>query len=392
MGLAKEPIKMKELIVRTPSLTSYYAGGDYWSNVDELVANAKKSGFEAISILVRTVDDDCEIGAMMYESNVPFTYSYSCGDTVWNDEMLQYLIDAVHNAGMLAYAWFTSFNDNGYYSAFEESRTQPDLGEEFGKFVSPANDDVRAHELAIIKEFMIDKGFGFDGIRLDYLRYQSEEQPQDVAAVAKYDELYQKNLLQVISDRQGEVENWEQFLRWRASLLLSFTEEVKNLIGDSKRLGAYLMPHSGISEGGYITPNYAGNSYPNCWSGVDFELYKSLDMDIIPMLYWNDFHPIYEGDSKWDWVGGSMEHTQEFVSPNSNYMPCMSLSYENDEWAEAINIMRANNLTDIVVFHWAGGGYDQAVFDKINEIKHDANSGTGISITTDGNNATTLNS
>jgi hypothetical protein len=306
--------------------------------------------------------------------------------------MLQYLIDAVHNAGMLAYAWFTSFNDNGYYSAFEESRTQPDLGEEFGKFVSPANDDVRAHELAIIKEFMIDKGFGFDGIRLDYLRYQSEEQPQDVAAVAKYDELYQKNLLQVISDRQGEVENWEQFLRWRASLLLSFTEEVKNLIGDSKRLGAYLMPHSGISEGGYITPNYAGNSYPNCWSGVDFELYKSLDMDIIPMLYWNDFHPIYEGDSKWDWVGGSMEHTQEFVSPNSNYMPCMSLSYENDEWAKAINIMRANNLTDIVVFHWAGGGYDQAVFDKINEIKHDANSGTGISITTDGNNATTLNS
>lgn len=370
ISFATDAIKMKEFIIRTPSLSPHYWSGTYEDHVDHIVSNASSLGMEVISLIVRSVDDDVDKGAMMYASTLPNTHSYNGGYGAWGDDRITYFVNKIHAAGMEAHAWFPVFNDADLYDAFPAYRTIPDLHEANGKFCTPADTNVRKRQLALIKEFMIDKGFGFDGIRLDFLRYQDEQQPRGPVAVSLYNDLYGKSLDQVIGDRHGNRPNWEEYLLWRAELLSSFAGEVKDLLGSGKRLGAYLMPHSGVSDEGYLTlPNY-----PSCWSGIDFEMYEQYSMDIIPMVYWTDFEiPDYTPSQKWDWVDASMRNTKSFVEPRSEYIPCFSLSYPNDEWMEGITRMRNNDLTDITVFYWAGGGYTQDLFDRLATITTDAN-------------------
>lgn len=359
-------VKIKELIIRTPSLEPcYWAGpGTYYDHVDEIVHNATNLKIEILSILVRTVDDNFDRGAMMYSSTLPNTHSYNCGSGQWNDSKLQYLINKAHSAGLKVYAWFPVFNDADLWDAYPEYRLQPVNYSELptGKFCSPANTNVRNRELACINEFMNTKGFGFDGIRLDYLRYQSEDQDQSTYAANEYMSLYGKNITNVINNGWNNYSDYTQYLNWRARKLVTFVTQVKSIVGPNKKIGCYLMPHSGVDPSGY---------YYEPWSGVDYELFETLKVDVIPILYWNDFS--VHGYTKFGWVNGSMANTQDFIQPGSVYLPCFSLVYPENEWQTAIDYMKQNNLCDIVVFHWGGGGYLQTLFNKMKNILNTAN-------------------
>ncbi len=360
------------IIVRPESLTESFVGignGTFYDNVDCLARRAIAAGVRAVYIEMRAVDpSDANLsqkGHLYFaaESHPDLIatnhFVSSLGENFGDGALMTYLVETLHRSGLLVFAWMPVFND---YVVWQDPqyRSEPVRASQINErgFVSTTNTTVKAHELAIIDQLL--KKFRFDGINLDYLRYQIDEQPQEPSADTTFRSLYGTPIA-VPAESGGDHPLWKNYLDFRAAALTSFASDAKNIANAQRDIefGAFLMPHSvktsandGDTWGYYASP----------WSGVDFRKMTAVGMNLMPMVYWNNGweDPYTRNEFNNRVLGNTNELAQ--LNPASTTIPVYSLHYPHEELINAFELAKRNDVADVSLFFWGdwcnGGAFD----------------------------------
>lgn len=355
-AFAQNWMGVHSIFIRPDSLTEAHTGmgnGTYTDNVDDLVANAKAAGVRALYVEMRAAEvssvNDSEVGHLYFQADphpdivaaAAQTFVSSFGESFGaNDSFfVRYLIDEAHAAGLQVYADFPTFLDTLLWEQGSVYRSQPECCED--GFVSVVDPAVRNHQLELIRQIVT--RFPFDGINLDYIRYQIEEQPQGSAADSQFNNLYGVSISDPAQNGRGS-QYWDEYLAFRADALISFIEEVRDMANALRpmEIGGFMMPHSAKTAG--------VDGYPdNPWAGVDYDKMAALGLNLMPMVYWGDDLNWYLPGTKDDFTdavtANVLGHAQNH--PGAQAVPTYSLVYPESEVINALQIARDNGVYDL---------------------------------------------
>ncbi|MGB1014389.1 MAG: hypothetical protein ACPG4T_09680 [Nannocystaceae bacterium] len=368
-----EWVDVHSVIVRPEALTNSFIGsGNYSDHVEAFVDGAKAAGARAVYIEMRAVDpsgNNPEQTGHMYfplEEDPALlahdTFVSHVGEDFGAQDgaMMRQLVDAVHARGMQAYAWLPIFRDHEVHALGPPYVTEPDNLEP--DFVSIFQSDVQGHELEVVRQVM--SRLCLAGVHLDYMRYQSDTQPQEQAASVGFEALHGVPISEPASAGKG-APLWPEYLEYRAEGLRAFGAETRSVLDTIRpaELGAFLMPHS-------LKTTVASGYADEPWSGVDYDRMASLGLMLSPMIYWG------HGDPGWtnDWMGftqGILDNLVVHVAAHANVgalaLPTYSMAYATDEIGIALGWARARGIGGVTVFYYGDWRNPQEnQFDRLN--------------------------
>ena len=353
------------MIVRPESLTNSFIGsGTYEQHVASFAAQAKAAGARAVYVELRAVDPSGNNPSQTGHMHLPLQDSPALlahdnfvshvGEDFAVDDgaMLRGLIDAIHEHGMQAYAWLPIFRDHEVYALGPPYITEPDDLEP--DFVSVFHPDVRAHELEVVRQAM--SRLCVAGLHLDYMRYQSDQQPQEQAASAGFEALHGAPISAPAGGGQGSP-LWSEYLDYRAEGLRAFAEQARQVANAVRpaELGAFLMPHS--------LKTTAHSGYPDePWSGVDYDRMAYAGLTLSPMVYWGHADPGWTDD----WMGFTQSVLDNLTAHVGNHgaagavaLPTYSMAYATEELAQALGWARARGIGGVTVFYYGDWRHPQ---------------------------------
>ncbi len=351
------------LLVRPESLTAAFMGGDWSANVAAFAADARDAGVHAVFLEMRAVDPDdtSQTGHLYFrptpdpdfiqptQTIEPFVSSLGEEFEADGNRMLHELIGACHRQGLEVCAWLPVLSDQLLYSLGPPYIMEPDRWEP--GFVTPYHSAVLAHELALVRS-VVDE-FCIEGVNLDYLRYQADEQPQDAAADAQWQLIHAGVPIATVAETGGSHPLWVDYLDFRAATLTALAAGTKAIVGSDRAVefGAFLMPHSAKTTN---SEGWPYGYYMESWSGVNYEELASVGMNLMPMVYWEypDWTSPYSAQ---EFTSRVARHSLEWASekPPSDAIPLFSYHRPTWELIQHFQLARAEGHDDISLFYWS---------------------------------------
>ena len=233
---ASVSVMPNEIIVR---LGTYFSLHDS-DEIQELINNCLKYGIPAISLMVH----DDEMGWLYYPSTVPYTQTCDgsiSGDDYTSQSYLENFIKEAHRNGIKVYAWLQMFGDKVLYDLKPEyALYRKDQSAPIVNWVSPVIDGVRNNR----KELVVDalSKFSFDGLRIDHCRYNDDWEDWSTESQSQFQ--IDTGIMPSEVSCCGN-DNWMNWIDWRANIISSFNEEVKDLAVQYisiDSIGAYIFP------------------------------------------------------------------------------------------------------------------------------------------------------
>jgi len=279
-------LRLETLLVETPGGDSSAVG----CNIDRFVNNCVASNIEGVSVELKRSDVNMnvaspQLGYLYFASNHVNTEVYT--GKGYTQTFLFDLLAKLRAAGIKTYAWWPVFNDavlalanstNALHTRFDFGSSDPNDLTVSSQFVSPHSDDVRGHQLDMINEIITHPQMaGWDGVRLDYIRFNYDEDDFSQPARNKYEQAYGFDPLYTVTSKFYEP--WKNF---RRDEITSFLQEATTLchnIDSSLDVGGYMLPFP-AHPGGFDTFQGQGN---------DFTQYYSFGFRVMPMVYWQDW-------------------------------------------------------------------------------------------------------
>ncbi|MBR4909925.1 MAG: family 10 glycosylhydrolase [Clostridia bacterium] len=155
----KEEAEAKEKIfgvwISCYELEPMLAGGNFKEEFSAAAGNSAAAGMTDAFVHVRAFGDSLFPSRFYPQNENAARYDF---------DLLRFMIDCIHNAGMRFHAWINPFRDGD------------------GSFLSPASAEVQARILGGIRE--ITEGYGVDGIHFDDYFYT--EKSSDAADYGRY--------------------------------------------------------------------------------------------------------------------------------------------------------------------------------------------------------------
>lgn len=326
-----------EIIIRTPTIPSVEEGR-------RLIAAAADAGVSTISIAFK--DDDT--GMLFYDSRLPYTETYPGHEEA---PVLHAVIEEAHARGLRVVAWVPIFNDPIAAKAMPEWRVGTWQGEHAvpsAQFVSPVREDVRQHQLSLLLEVV--ERFPVDGIRLDWVRYDTIT--QDLSTFAR--EKFKAEFGADPATLRRSDHLWPDWVEWRAGFITQFVADVVTTVpqraGRPLDIGAYLLPFSAL---------YGIEGSPE--SGQDYEALAATAITLMPMVYWQD----WSSRADWEaWTDRVLGRTLRLVG-DAEVVPVFSVT--NRAWGsrlehtenvqivhKAVSLARQRGLERISFFYYEG--------------------------------------
>lgn len=285
--------------------------------IQKMMANAKRAGITALAFDVKGVE-----GYVSYKkatiSNAPYmTETKNPNKVVSMDiDFLEEMLAEAHANGIKLYAslnFFTEGNIATDDSALDIAKNHPEWAEVFQTpedkgelksildssrkstllFVNPANEEVRAHELDLVKDVL--ENYAVDGIILDRARYDNQ--------YADFSDLSRDQFSAYLTGKGKTLQKWpddafkinpdgsmvtgQHYLEWlayRSTVIESFVSELKTLMNQYEA-----SQNRNIDLAAYVGSWYE-SYYQNGvnWADSSFEYNKRLGFPL-EELYAKDF-------------------------------------------------------------------------------------------------------
>jgi len=295
------------------------------ADVDYLISKALDTHIKGLSVLMK----DDETGLLYYEdSDVPSARSYvSAAAGPDYNSLIKYLISTAHQSGLKVYAWLPMFKDpslaglrHDLATLIKESAAAGDglsSTEASPLFVSPINPEVRNYEQKVISEVLTK--FEFDGLRLDFVRFESEF--SDLSNHTR--NLFLNSYgIDPVTIQSTDSDQWRQWMDFRALSITTFLKEVVKLvvsINPQLDVGAYILPFSASANGYYGSPQ----------TGNDYTHYAGNWIKIMPMIYWQEWAT---ADNFYSWLNETIFYANQLL--NAQVVPVFSVAdrYSSTKW------------------------------------------------------------
>jgi len=238
-------------------------------------------------------------------------------------------VDAfVFSAGIKTYAWWPVFNDavlalanptNALHTRFDFGSTNLVTS---SQFVSPHSNAVRQHQLDMISEILSHpQMMGWDGVRLDYIRFNYDEDDFSQPARDRYEEKYGVDPMDAVTSKFDQP--WKNF---RRDEITSFLQEVTTQCHSydaNLDVGGYMLPFPAHPDGFDI---FQGQ-------GNDFTQYNPFNFRVLPMIYYQDW--AMSSLNFESWTKEKMFYSVQYTLDTPAVWPTFSITTtgwcENDE-------------------------------------------------------------
>lgn len=344
---------VKALLIK-PDTFVWWHGGGWGTNVagyvrwlqDRIVALKNLGLVQGVAVAVRMNDEiaGTPYSDFFYESDLPHTALYAREG--YDENLLYEFLRAVRLAGVETYAWIPALFDpyliqsadaDASLAAMERGGSGPQGGlTSSDRFASVFRNEARERVYDIINEVLtkpeLNEVKEWDGVRLDYIRYESYQYDFSDDARAQFKAEYAGgpdpyNLAQDPTDP-----DWYDWMMFRRDAVTNFLRNATAVARSASPLGAeldvggYLLPFAapGCMEDHY----HLNNEKTYGWEqGNCYEDYAPFDFRLLPMTYWQD----WAKESNFDaWtttvVNSTVGHATGYGN-HSRATPCGSLTY-----------------------------------------------------------------
>ena len=303
------------------------------SEIQNLLNSCLEYGIPAISLMIH----DDQMGWLYYPSSVPYTQtcdgSYGGYEDYTDQTYIENFISEAHKNGIKVYAWFQMFEDKILYDLVPEFRLyNKNEVNPINNWVSPVIEGVRSNR----KEMILDalSRFSFDGLRIDHCRYNDDWEDWSSTSQSQFE--VDTGIIPSTIACCGD-SDWLNWVDWRADIISSFNEEVRNLATqyvDLDSIGAYVFPDS-ASEGEYYDSTWSGQRFEDYGTyehpGYQYPWARSYNLEIhpMPMIYWQDWS--LSSLHFQDYVNENLRHSKRLSSP-TEVIPVFSVTDNATAW------------------------------------------------------------
>jgi len=315
------------VILRLETLLTGIPGGDAAAigcKIDNFVDNCVANNVEGVSVELKRSDVNMNVaspglGHLYFESVHSNTAVYT--GKGYHESFLFDLLTKLRAEGIKTYAWWPTFNDailaqsnstNSLHTRFNFNSSDPSDLTVSTQFVSPHSDVVRSHQLDMINEILTHPSMaGWDGVRLDYIRFNYDEDDFSQPARDKYNELYGSDPLASVQSKFEE--DWKSF---RRDAITSFLQEATTLCHNydpNLDVGGYVLPF----------PAHAGGFDLFQGQGNDFTKYHSFGFRLLPMVYYQDWGTSSNFEA---WTKEKVKYSVDYSTDSPAVWPTLSIT------------------------------------------------------------------
>ena len=253
-----------------------------YREADELVQIMAENRVTLAFLLVKSDEE---------EPGLPSGYLFYPGKTApvapgFEEDILGYFLHKAQAKRIRVIAWLPVMKDAAFWQRHPEARAQAVGADgtvrELENWLSPFAPVTLNHAQAVLQEVL--NRYPFDGVVLDYIRYDDDFATVDRYARAAYQRRYGHTLrvdqLHQAARRHSGI--WKKWVRLRAQQIARVS---RHLLETAKAL------RPDIEFGLTVLPFSAGDYLKNTVSGQDYRLLSKIGIDFIsPLGYWDDWY------------------------------------------------------------------------------------------------------
>ncbi len=251
-------------------------------DADRLVTIAMENRVDEIYLLIKSDEEEpgMSSGLLFYPGKIaPVAVGYA------EKDLIGYFLDKAHQRGIRVMAWVPLLKDAVFWQNHPNARamvvTKDGQRTEQPNWLSPFSPEVFSYLNGLITEIVTT--YPFDGLILDYIRYNDDFASVDDASLQAFEKRYGKPLPWRFLRKEGRRHSrvWKRWVNFRAERIAEIARrlvQTARKIRPDLRIGATLLP---FSAGGY---------YKNTVSGQDYQRLSGTGLDFIsPLGYWDDW-------------------------------------------------------------------------------------------------------
>ncbi|NOX38159.1 MAG: glycosyltransferase [Calditrichaeota bacterium] len=253
-----------------------------YREADELVQIMAENRVNLAFLLVKSDEEEPEL---------PSGYLFYPGKTApvapgFEEDILGYFIRKAQEKQIRIIAWLPVMKDAAFWESHPSARAQVVRADgtvsELENWLSPFAPATLEHAQAVLQEVL--SRYPFDGVVLDYIRYDDDFATVDQHALAAYQRRYDRTLRvdRLHQEARKHSRIWKKWVRLRAQQI---AEVSRQLLETAKAL------RPDIEFGLTLLPFSAGDYFKNTVSGQDYRLLSKIGVDFIsPLGYWDDWY------------------------------------------------------------------------------------------------------